>query len=108
VVDLDSTALSDPVADGAKLFARLQDAERSARRAAATAAFLDAYRAAVPTSWAARLPAHYACALLGLAVRALQHAEPDWPRRVATLLDRAERALAGGKHGWLASIEDGE
>ena len=107
VVDLDSAALSDPVADGAKLFARLQDAERSARRATAAAAFLDAYRAAMPESWAARLPAHYACALLGLAVRALQHAEPDWPRRVANLLGRAERALAGEKDELLAGFEDG-
>ncbi len=99
-IDLDSFAGADPVLDPALLLARLAAApgllplsRRRARTAART--FAEEYFAHVPTAWRDRLPLHYASAVLEVAPGFFRRQEPDWPNKIATLVEEAKDSLAG-------------
>jgi Ser/Thr protein kinase RdoA (MazF antagonist) len=100
LIDLDTRAAADPVLDPAKLLARLfglgleRPASASAARAASRA-LADAYFAAVPREWRARLEPNYAAALLKLAASLLRRQAPGWPALVGALVVEADRATAG-------------
>ena len=99
-IDLDSFAKADPVLDPAHLLARLavmptlfpvppQRTQMAARE------FAKEYCARVPAAWCARLPLHYAGALLEVAHGLFRRQAPDWPGRIATLVEEAEDSVAG-------------
>jgi hypothetical protein len=58
--------------------------------------FAEEYFAHVPRGWYDRLPFHYAGALLNAAQGFFRRQVPDWPDRIATLLEEARASLAGG------------
>jgi hypothetical protein len=98
-IDLDSFAKADPVLDPAHLLARLAmpalfpiPPER-ARTAARE--FAEEYFAHVPGAWQERLPFHYAGAVLKISFGLFGRQVPDWPDRIATLLEEAKASLAG-------------
>jgi streptomycin 6-kinase len=99
-IDLDSLAKADPVLDPAHLLARLVVPALlpipSERARAAAREFAEEYFAHVPEAWQERLPFHYAGALLKKAHGFFRRQVPDWPDRIATLLDEARASLAGG------------
>jgi Phosphotransferase enzyme family len=98
-IDLDSFAKADPVLDPAHLLARLvvpalfpvpPERVRTAARE-----FAEEYFAHVPGVWQERLPFHYAGALLKKAHGFFRRQTPDWPDKIATLLEEARASLAG-------------
>ncbi len=99
-IDLDSLAKADPVLDPAYLLARLAampalfPVPRQRTRAAAWE-FAEEYFAHVPGAWQERLPFHYAGALLKISFGLFGRQAPDWPDRIATLLEEARASLAG-------------
>src|SRR5215204_5602313 len=99
-IDLDSFAKADPVLDPAYLLARLAvmpalfPVPRERTRAAARE-FAEEYFAHVPGGWQERLPFHYAGRLLEVAQGFFRRQAPDWPDRIATLLEEARASLAG-------------
>jgi Phosphotransferase enzyme family len=99
-IDLDSLARADPVLDPAYLLARLGampalfPVPRHRARAAA-GEFAEEYFARVPAAWHERLPFHYAGALLEVAHGFFRRQAPDWPGRIADLLEEARDSLAG-------------
>jgi hypothetical protein len=99
-IDLDSFAKADPVLDPAYLLARLGampalfPVPRHRARAAA-GEFAEEYFARVPAAWHERLPFHYAGALLKISFGLFGRQAPDWPGRIADLLEEAEASLAG-------------
>jgi hypothetical protein len=99
-IDLDSLAKADPVLDPAHLLVRLAKPAQFPipRQRARTAAreFAEEYFAHVPSTWQERLPFHYAGALLKAAQGFFRRQVPDWPDRIATLLEEARASLAGG------------
>jgi hypothetical protein len=99
-IDLDSLARADPVLDPAYLLARLGAMPAlfpiPRRRARAAAwEFAEEYFARVPAAWHERLPFHYAGALLEVAHGFFRRQAPDWPGRIADLLEEARDSLAG-------------
>jgi hypothetical protein len=98
-IDLDSFAKADPVLDPAYLLARLAMPALFAipRQRVRTTAweFAEEYFAHVPGAWHDRLPFHYAGALLKAAPGYFRRQAPDWPERIATLLEEAKASLAG-------------
>ena len=99
-IDLDSLARADPVLDPAYLLARLaampavlpvppEQTRRAARE------FAEEYFSHVPEAWQERLPFHYAGTLLEVAHGFFRRQLPDWPDRIATLLEEARASLAG-------------
>ena len=100
-IDLDSFAKADPVLDPAHLLARLAampalfPVPRQRARAAARE-FAEEYFAHVPSTWQERLPFHYAGTLLEVAHGFFRRQAPDWPGKIATLLEEARASLAGG------------
>ncbi|HZB09201.1 MAG TPA: aminoglycoside phosphotransferase family protein [Rubrobacter sp.] len=98
-IDLDSLAKADPVLDPAHLLVRLaKPAQFSMPRERGRAAaweFAEEYFAQVPGAWQERLPFHYAGTLLKAAYGVFRRQAPDWPERIATLLDEAKASLAG-------------
>jgi Phosphotransferase enzyme family len=98
-IDLDSLARADPVLDPAHLLVRLAKPAKFPipRERACTAAreFAEEYFAHVPEAWQDRLPFHYAGALLKAAHGFFRRQAPDWPERIATLLEEAKASLAG-------------
>ncbi len=99
-IDLDSFAKADPVLDPAHLLARLVvpalfPVPRQRARAAARE-FAEEYFAHVPSTWQERLPYHYAGTLLKKAHGFFRRQAPDWPGKIATLLEEARASLAGG------------
>ena len=99
-IDLDSLAKADPVLDPAHLLARLAAMPALfpiPRQRARTAAreFAEEYFSRVPGAWHDRLPFHYAGAVLKVSVHFFGHQEPDWPGKIATLLEEAKASLAG-------------
>jgi hypothetical protein len=100
LIDLDSLAKADPVLDPAHLLARLAampalfPIPRQRARAAAWE-FAEEYFAHVPGAWHDRLPFHYAGTLLEVAHGFFRRQAPDWPDRIATLLEEAKASLAG-------------
>jgi Phosphotransferase enzyme family len=99
-IDLDSLAKADPVLDPAHLLVRLAKPAQFPipRERGRTAAreFAEEYFAHVPSTWQERLPFHYAGALLKAAQGFFRRQVPDWPDRIATLLEEARASLAGG------------
>jgi hypothetical protein len=99
-IDLDSLAKADPVLDPAYLLARLAampalfPIPRQRGRTAARE-FAEEYFAHVPSTWQERLPFHYAGALLKISFGLFGRQVPDWPDRIATLLEEARASLAG-------------
>jgi Phosphotransferase enzyme family len=107
-IDLDSLAKADPVLDPAYLLTRLampalfpiprqQARTATSRQRARTAAweFAEEYFAHVPRTWHERLPFHYAGTLLKVAQGFFRRQAPDWPERIATLLEEAKASLVG-------------
>ena len=99
-IDLDSFAKADPVLDPAYLLARLAAMPALfpiPRERARTAAweFAEEYFSHVRRTWHDRLPFHYAGALLEVAHGFFRRQAPDWPGRIATLLEEARDSLAG-------------
>jgi Phosphotransferase enzyme family len=99
-IDLDSFARADPVLDPAHLLARLAAMPAlfpiSRQRArAAGREFAEEYFANVPGAWQERLPFHYAGTLLEVAHGFFRRQVPDWPGRIAGLLEEARASLAG-------------
>jgi hypothetical protein len=99
-IDLDAFAKADPVLDPAYLLARLAmpvlfpiPPER-ARTAARE--FAEEYFAHVPSTWQERLPFHYAGALLKAAQGFFRRQLPDWPNKIATVLEEAKASLQSG------------
>jgi Ser/Thr protein kinase RdoA (MazF antagonist) len=99
-IDLDSFAKADPVLDPARLLTRLAampalfPIPRQRARAAARE-FAEEYFAHVPGAWQDRLPFHYAGTLLEVAHGFFRRQAPDWPGRIAGLLEEARASLAG-------------
>jgi hypothetical protein len=98
-IDLDSLAKADPVLDPAHLLARLVVPALfpipPERTRASARAFAEEYFAHVPGGWQERLPFHYAGALLKKAPGFFRRQAPDWPEKIATLLEEAKASLAG-------------
>jgi hypothetical protein len=98
-IDLDSLARADPVLDPAHILVRLAKPAQFPipRQRPRTAAreFAEEYFAHVPSTWQERLPFHYAGALLKAAQGFFRRQVPDWPDRIATLLEEARASLAG-------------
>jgi hypothetical protein len=98
-IDLDSFAKADPVLDPAHLLVRLAKPAQFpiSRERGRTAAreFAEEYFARVPAAWQERLPFHYAGALLKAAHGLFRRQVPDWPDKIATLLEEAKASLAG-------------
>jgi hypothetical protein len=98
-IDLDSFAKADPVLDPAHLLVRLAKPAQFPlpRERGRTAAreFAEEYFAHVPGAWQDRLPFHYAGALLKAAHGFFRRQVPDWPDKIATLLEEARASLAG-------------
>jgi hypothetical protein len=99
-IDLDMFAKADPVLDSARLLTRLTmpaplfPIPRQRARAAARE-FAEEYFAHVPGAWQDRLPFHYAGTLLKTADGFFCRQVPDWPGRIAGLLEEAKASLAG-------------
>jgi hypothetical protein len=99
-IDLDMFAKADPVLDPARLLTRLAmpaplfPIPRQRARAAARE-FAEEYFAHVPGAWQDRLPFHYAGTLLKTADGYFRRQVPDWPGRIAGLLEEARASLAG-------------
>jgi hypothetical protein len=99
-IDLDSFAKADPVLDPAYLLARLTAMPAllpipPERARAAAREFAEEYFAHVPGAWQDRLPFHYAGALLKISFGLFGRQAPDWPDKIATLLEEARASLAG-------------
>ena len=99
-IDLDSFAKADPVLDPAYLLARLTAMPAlfpipPERARAAAREFAEEYFAHVPGAWQERLPFHYAGALLKISFGLFGRQAPDWPDKIATLLEEARASLAG-------------
>jgi hypothetical protein len=104
LIDLDSLSAADPVLDAAMFLAHLAKLrihskldEETSRRLARS--FADAYLAHVPSAWHARLPAHYAAALLKAASNTHRRkvVRPNSQRsleRITAVLKEAEDSLA--------------
>jgi hypothetical protein len=99
-IDLDSLAKADPVLDPAYLLARLAAMPAlfpipPERARTAAREFAEEYFAHVPSTWQERLPFHYAGALLKISFGLFGRQVPDWPDRIATLLEEARASLGG-------------
>ncbi len=98
-IDLDSFAEADPVLDPAHLLVRLAKPAQfpipPERTRTAAREFAEEYFAHVPSTWQERLPFHYAGALLKAAHGFFRRQAPDWPDKIATLLEEARASLAG-------------
>ena len=105
LIDLDSLSAADPVLDVAYFLANLASLrirskldDETSRRLARS--FADAYLAHVPGAWRARLPLHYAGALLKTAHHMLRrkvfrHNSQRLLDTITALLKEAEDSLAG-------------
>jgi hypothetical protein len=99
-IDLDMFAKADPVLDPARLLTRLAmpaplfPIPRERARAAGRE-FAEEYFAHVPGAWQERLPFHYAGTLLKTADGFFRRQVPDWPGRIAGLIEEARDSLAG-------------
>ena len=101
LIDLDEFAGADPLLDVARVLAPLANAplrfplqERDRARAAARV-FVEEYFAHVPETWRARLPLHYAVAVLKLAGNVSRREGSGSPAKVETLVKEAKDSLAG-------------
>jgi hypothetical protein len=99
-IDFDAFAKADPVLDPAHLLARLAMPALfpvpPERTHTAVWEFAEEYFAHVPEAWQERLPFHYAGALLKAAQGFFRRQAPDWPDKIATLLEEARASLQDG------------
>ncbi len=98
LVDLDDFAEADPILDVARVLASLANAATllSHDRAwTAARAFAEEYFAHVPGAWRARLPLHYAGAVLKTAGATYRRQTPGWSDKIEALLEEAKDSLAG-------------
>ncbi len=98
LLDFDEAFRGDPAHDIGLFLAHLsRDAIRGTVPAASvdpiSAALLDGYRRAGGLAMSARVGLYTAAGLLRLAPHPFRNREPDWSRRTAAMLDRAEEAL---------------
>jgi Phosphotransferase enzyme family len=99
-IDLDSFAKADPVLDPAYLLVRLAAMPAllpipPQRARAAAREFAEEYFSHVPGGWQDRLPFHYAGTLLEVAHGFFRRQAPDWPGKIAGLVEEARDSLAG-------------
>ena len=100
LLDFDMFAGADPILDVASVLARIISMplssslphERSQRLARA---FAEEYFAHAPKAWRARLPFHYAGAVLRVASGIFSVRMPGWPDKVEVLLGEAKDSLEG-------------
>jgi hypothetical protein len=104
LLDLDEFAGADPMLDVARVLASVANAplrypiqERDHVRAAARA-FVEEYFSYAPETWRARLPLHYAIAVLKMAGTFSRRQGSGTSEKVETLLKEAQDSLAG--KGW--------
>jgi aminoglycoside phosphotransferase (APT) family kinase protein len=101
LLDLDTFAGADPVLDVAHLLlpltrtVPLRSSSSHDRAQEAARTFVEEYFARVPEGWRARLPLHYAGAVLKRAAASVRHQAPDWIDEVEGLLEEARDSLAG-------------
>jgi hypothetical protein len=98
LIDLDKFAMADPVVDVANLLFFLPDVSPQAHlpSGGTARAFVEEYFAHAPEAWRARLPLHYAGALLKKAAVGFHRRQaPGGPDRVEAMVKKAEGALAG-------------
>jgi len=94
LIDIDSSAMSDPIADVAMLIVRLEamrvvDGLSAGVVERAKEAFLNSYCSVVNKEDLCRLPAHIGLALLKVGLFYMQHQTPNWQARVTGLMDTA-------------------
>jgi hypothetical protein len=100
LIDLDRFAGADPVQDAAKLLVRtlampILLALPAGATTEAAQAFADEYFDHVPRSWRTRLPVKYAVATLHLAAHIFRDQVPNWPDKIAILLESARDSMKG-------------
>jgi hypothetical protein len=99
LIDFDAFAEADPVLDVAHILAHLAGMRfrfphlQEDRWRTAMQTFAEEYFAHVPNAWRDRLPVHYAGSTVKVAVGFFRRQEPDWPNKIATLLEEAEESL---------------
>src|ERR671916_414142 len=98
LIDLDKFAMADPVADVANLLFLLPSGSSHPHptHGGVAQAFVEEYFARVPEAWRARLPLHYAAALLKKAAYGFHRRQASGgPERVEAMVERARDSLAG-------------
>lgn len=101
LIDFDDFAEADPLLDvtrmlvviGRSVSPRLPVSHEGAW--AVQQAFVEEYFAHVPAAWRARLPFHYAKAILKIANIAVRRQRPGWAEEVEVLVEEARASLAG-------------
>jgi hypothetical protein len=100
LVDLDEFAGADPMLDVARFLTPLATAPLRLplprdRGQAAARAFVEEYFAHAPEAWRARLPVHYAIAVLKMANGFFRRQQPGFPDKIEVLVREARKSLAG-------------
>ncbi len=100
LLDFDKFAGADPLLDVANLLAnssmaQLRTGVREGRSEAAARAFAEEYFAHAPAAWRARLPAHYAMAIIGKAAASHRRDLPGLDDGIGAILQEAKDSLAG-------------
>jgi Ser/Thr protein kinase RdoA (MazF antagonist) len=98
LIDLDKFAMADPIVDVANLLFLLpgMSAHPHLLRGVVARTFVKEYFAHVPDAWRARLPLHYAAALLKKAAFGFhQRQAPGGLDRVESMVEKAKDSLAG-------------
>ena len=98
LIDLDKFAMADPVVDVANLLFLLPSgsSQHHLPNGRVAQAFVEEYFARVPEAWRARLPLHYASALLKKAAYGFHRRQASGgPERVEAMVERAKDSLAG-------------
>jgi hypothetical protein len=100
LIDLDEFAGADPILDVARFLVTLSTAPLRLplpreRGQAAARTFVEEYFAHVPDAWRARLPVHYAIAVLKMAGGFFRRQRPGFPDKIEVLIREARDSLAG-------------
>jgi len=104
LIDLDSSAMSDPVADIAMMCVRLQALQECGHLSAPRCntfvqAFLEDYFFSAPPNWRITLPLHLRLSWLKVCLFYVQHALPHWQQRTHDLWLQAIEL----EHDWAIS-----
>jgi hypothetical protein len=100
LLDFDVFAGADPILDVASISARIVSMPLSSpfpheRAQTLARTFAEEYFARAPKTWRARLPFHYAGAVLRVASGIFSVRVPGWPDKIETLLGEAQDSLEG-------------
>ena len=98
LIDLDKFAMADPVVDVANLLFLLPSgsSQHHLSHGGVAQAFVEEYFGRVPEAWRARLPLHYAAALLKKAAYGFHRRQASGGvERVEAMVERAKDSLAG-------------